>query len=124
MSSVADPLVLMKQSDPHRSDGKLQKCERCGIPVRMLRTIGSRRVAVAPFPMRGNWTRPLDGYGEGRADGKPADTEPVLYVFPLSQARAEASGWTGGAVVFENPPSTVTGYRPHSVDCPASSPTS
>ena len=30
----------------------------------------------------------------------------------------------GGAVVFENPPSTVTGYRPHSVDCPGSSPTS
>ena len=121
MSAVVDPLVLARKGDRYRTDGDLDTCDRCGVMIRRLRTLKGRLVEVAPYPMPGNWLRPLHGYGPERADGKKPETYGLLYVLPVSPARAAAAGWNGGATVFLNPPTTVWGYRPHHADCPPDS---
>lgn len=115
--SAADPLVLAKQGDPRPQDGPLALCPSCGVLIRWLRTIKGKTVPVAPYRLRGNWHRPLEGYGVERQDGKPPETRGLLYVLPTCPKRASASGWEGGAQVFMNPGSHIEGYRPHFADC-------
>ena len=109
-----DPLVLARRDDPYRHDGELATCKGCGIMVRWIETEdaeGKRgRMCAAPYPLRGNWGRALEGYGEGRLDGKePEKTGPLWVVY------------RGVARYWKNPPPTVEGYRVHWADCPNAS---
>lgn len=95
--------------------GRLASCEYCGIQVRYL-TLEPKKgqeqgdeIAVAPFPLQGNWCRPPAPFEHGAE----------LVTLPLSKRRARSSGWAQGARLFPNPPSTVEGFRPHALDCPA-----
>jgi len=106
-----DPLVLARQNDPHRHDGDLAVCDRCGYMIRWIAIVtkeGNRsRMCVAPYPLRGNWGRALEGYGEGRKDKKePEKTGPLWVLFQ------------GVGHHWRNPPPTVEGYRAHWADCP------
>ena len=111
MSADVDPLVRARRDDPYRHDGDLATCDGCGVMVRWVETEskdGSRgRMCVAPYPLEGNWGRPLDGYGEGRADGRPPEKTGPLWVV-----------YRGVARHWRNPPPTVEGYRAHFADCP------
>ena len=110
MSTTAtDPLVLARRDDPYRADGELDTCDGCGIMIRWIVSAKSgKRIPVAPYPMPGNWGRPIPGYGEGRADGRePEKTGPLLVIHE------------GLAHHWKNPPGTVEGYRAHFADCPA-----
>lgn len=118
MSAAVDPLVLAKQGDERPQDGALALCEGCGAMIRWITTEKGKRVPVAPYRMRGQWRRPLAGYGEGRGDGKRPETFGLLYVLPVSAERAARSKWLGGAKLYRHPPGTVWGYRPHHADCP------
>ena len=95
-----------------RMPGHLVECERCGGVVRRLSSVRTEahpadHVLVAPDPMPGNWNRALWGYGEGRLDGREPETCGSLWVIQRS----------GLAARFDSPPSTVTGFRDHALDC-------
>jgi hypothetical protein len=98
--------------------GRLAVCKACQSVVRFIETEAGRQTPVAPFPLQGNWHRPIHGYGPERTDGKPPEAYGTLYVFPQNDALARGAGWTKGAKLFPNPPATVWGYRPHHADCP------
>ncbi|MEM7788950.1 MAG: hypothetical protein AAF594_14605 [Bacteroidota bacterium] len=111
----------LRRTDAYRADGAIVACPNCGYPVRRIETEADRQVLVAPFPLRGNWDRPVEGYGEDRLDGRSPDPPEHIYlwVFPTHIGRAQRGGWTGGARRFDRPPPTVEGYRDHAIDCPA-----
>ncbi len=106
--------------------GRLAVCKHCDAVVRWIETEAGKQAPVAPFPLAGNWDRPIYGYGPERTDGRPPESYGVLYVFPQSDALARDSGWKAGtaggwrAKLFMKPPPTVRGFRPHHADCPRS----
>ena len=119
---VTETLTIadLKERDAYRAHGTLVECAGCGVVVRRIELEDGGTLDVAPWPMRGNWDRPLRGFGEGRADGREPDgpDRAVLYTFPSHVGRAQDDGWKGGARRFDRPPATAEGYRDHSFDCP------
>ncbi|HIG74970.1 MAG TPA: hypothetical protein EYQ24_10450 [Bacteroidetes bacterium] len=105
-------LGAQRRVDPWAHVAKLQRCAGCGVPVRFLRTERGKKIPVDPWPYEGRWAEPLAGH-EDEGFG-------VLYAVPANPLVAARSGWTGEARYWRNPPSTVTGFRPHHATCPRS----